>query len=188
MPVSKTTPGRLGARVIAPIRVAFRQRNDVGTQDEGTFAAQWLAYALPCQRFADALAGICADLGRCGSLLLHRDGLAPSTPCRSPGALRFAPETDLTPTLGHVRDVCQKRKLTDIDKFFAVIGQGMIASGKTLRLPCATKAKSHVRAQGSVLPRFPSGVATPASLVNALKAAAGLRPRTCASFAGGRCV
>ena len=53
MPVSKTTPGRLGARVIAPIRVAFRHRNDVGTQDEGTFAAQWLAYALPCQRFAN---------------------------------------------------------------------------------------------------------------------------------------
>ena len=47
MPVSKTTPGRLGARVIAPIRVAFRQRNNVGTQDEGTFAAQWLAYAPP---------------------------------------------------------------------------------------------------------------------------------------------
>jgi hypothetical protein len=60
MPVSTTTPGRLGARTIAPIRVAFRQRNDVGTQNEGTFAAQWLAYALPCQRFADALAGICA--------------------------------------------------------------------------------------------------------------------------------
>src|SRR5271166_6479760 len=31
--------------------------------------------------------------GRCGSLLLHRDGLAPSTPCRSPGALRFTPNT-----------------------------------------------------------------------------------------------
>jgi hypothetical protein len=60
MPVSKTTLGRLDARVIAPIRVAFRQRNNVGTQDEGTFAAQWLAYALPCQRFADDLAGICA--------------------------------------------------------------------------------------------------------------------------------
>src|SRR6266516_2733329 len=29
--------------------------------------------------------------GRCGSLLLHRDGLAPSTPCRSPGALRSTP-------------------------------------------------------------------------------------------------
>jgi len=24
--------------------------------------------------------------GRCGSLLLHRSGLAPPTPCRSPGA------------------------------------------------------------------------------------------------------
>ena len=59
MPVSTTTPSLLGARTIAPIRVAFRQ-NDVGTQNEGTFAAQWLAYALPCQRFADALAGICA--------------------------------------------------------------------------------------------------------------------------------
>src|SRR5450759_1219213 len=57
MPVSSTTPGRLGARNLAPIRVAFRQRNDVSTQDESTFAAQWLAYALPCQRFADALAG-----------------------------------------------------------------------------------------------------------------------------------
>jgi hypothetical protein len=33
MPVSKTTPGRLGARVITPIRVAFRHRNDVGTQN-----------------------------------------------------------------------------------------------------------------------------------------------------------
>ena len=30
---------------------------------------------------------------RCGSLLLHRDGLAPSTPCRSPGALRSAPNS-----------------------------------------------------------------------------------------------
>ena len=47
----------LGARTIAPIRVAFRQRNDVGTRDEGTFAAQWLACALPCQRFAVALTG-----------------------------------------------------------------------------------------------------------------------------------
>ena len=60
MPVSTTTPDRLSARDIAHIRIAFRQRNDVGARDEGTFAAQWLAYALPCQRFADALADICA--------------------------------------------------------------------------------------------------------------------------------
>ena len=38
MPVSKTTPGRLGARVIAPIRVAFRHRNDVRTRDEVTLS------------------------------------------------------------------------------------------------------------------------------------------------------
>jgi hypothetical protein len=56
MPGSTTTPDRLGACDIAPSRVAFRQQNDVGTRDEGTFAAQWLACALPCQRFADALA------------------------------------------------------------------------------------------------------------------------------------
>ena len=57
MPVSSTTPDRLSARDIAPIRIAFRQQNNVGAREEGSFAAQWLAYALPCQRFADALAG-----------------------------------------------------------------------------------------------------------------------------------
>src|SRR5271166_4109355 len=56
------------------------------------------------------MAGLCAPLstlrqyprghlrmtrGRCGSLLLHRDGLPPSTPCRSPGALRSTPESGL---------------------------------------------------------------------------------------------
>src|SRR5437899_9609400 len=29
--------------------------------------------------------------GRCGSLLLHRSGLAPPTPCRSPGAREAKP-------------------------------------------------------------------------------------------------
>src|ERR1700756_81425 len=62
------------------------------------------------------MAGLCAPLsmlrqyphgywrmtrGRCGSLLLHCDGLAPSTPCRSPGALRFT----LRPTSGRRLDV-----------------------------------------------------------------------------------
>ena len=60
MPVSTTTPDRLGARDIAPIRIAFRQRNDVGAREEGTFAAQWLACTIPCQRFAVALADNCA--------------------------------------------------------------------------------------------------------------------------------
>src|ERR1700688_4205522 len=72
------------------------------------------------------MAGLCAPLstlrrcprghlrmtrGRCGSLLLHRDGLAPSTPCRSPGALRFTPEaTELRTSWGvrfvPTRDSC----------------------------------------------------------------------------------
>ncbi len=54
------------------------------------------------QRFRGSMAGLHTPLptlrrpphgglrtarGRCGSLLLHRNGLAPSTPCRSPGAL-----------------------------------------------------------------------------------------------------
>jgi AraC family transcriptional regulator len=57
------------------------------------------------------------------------------------------------------------------------------------RLACSTpKAKSHVRAQGSILPRFSNGVATPASAIDALKAAVGLPPGTRASFAWGRCV
>src|SRR6476661_6384366 len=62
------------------------------------------------------MAGLCAPLstlrrcprghlrmtrGRCGSLLLHRDGLAPSTPCRSPGALRIDPgKINIAPSAG----------------------------------------------------------------------------------------
>ena len=63
MPVSTTTPDRLGARDIAHIRVAFRQRNDVGARQEGTFAAQWLAYALPYRRFVSVLTDANARLG-----------------------------------------------------------------------------------------------------------------------------
>ncbi len=47
----------------APGRVAFRHRNNVGTRDDRTFAAQWLACLLPCRRFARALADTPARLG-----------------------------------------------------------------------------------------------------------------------------
>ena len=63
MPGSQTALGRAGARNSAPVRIAFRQRNGVGAQDDVDFAAQWLAYAIPCRRFADALADTCARLG-----------------------------------------------------------------------------------------------------------------------------
>jgi hypothetical protein len=63
MPGSATTPDRPGARAIAPVRVAFHGRNCVGIRDDKSFAAQWLAYALPYRRFADILANARARLG-----------------------------------------------------------------------------------------------------------------------------
>ncbi len=63
MPGSMTALGRAGARNNAPTHVAFRQRYGVGAQNDVDFAAQWLAYAIPCRRFADVLADACARLG-----------------------------------------------------------------------------------------------------------------------------
>jgi hypothetical protein len=63
MPGSPTTPGRPGARAGAPVRVAFRAANGVGARNYRAFAARWLACALPCRRFAAALAGDDARLG-----------------------------------------------------------------------------------------------------------------------------
>ena len=63
MPGSLTTPGRSGTRIIAPARVAFRDRYSVGTRDQFPFAAQWLAYALPYRRFAAAVTDDDARLG-----------------------------------------------------------------------------------------------------------------------------
>ncbi|HEX5934744.1 MAG TPA: hypothetical protein VFY63_11315, partial [Pseudorhizobium sp.] len=63
MPGSATTPGRAGPRDLAPARVAFRRGYGVGTRDNPSFAAQWLAYASPCRRFDHPLAGMIARLG-----------------------------------------------------------------------------------------------------------------------------
>ncbi|SIT38809.1 hypothetical protein BN2475_170070 [Paraburkholderia ribeironis] len=63
MPGSATAPGRRGARDGAPLRVAFRQIDDVGTRDVKDIAAQWLACTLPYRRFADILADASARLG-----------------------------------------------------------------------------------------------------------------------------
>jgi hypothetical protein len=53
----------MGARDYAPVHFAFRHVNGVGTRDQTGFAAQWLAYMLPCRRFADVLADARARLG-----------------------------------------------------------------------------------------------------------------------------
>ena len=63
MPGSPTTPGRPGTRARAPVRVAFRDLKRVGTRNSTSFAAQWLACALPYRRFAVTLAGANARLG-----------------------------------------------------------------------------------------------------------------------------
>jgi hypothetical protein len=63
MPGSWTTPGHMRTCDIAPMCVAFHYCNGVGTRNHESYAARWLAYALPCRRFACTFAGTCARLG-----------------------------------------------------------------------------------------------------------------------------
>ncbi|MCP3713803.1 hypothetical protein M3I54_44680, partial [Paraburkholderia sp. CNPSo 3274] len=52
-----------GARDCALGRFAFRYTDSVGTRDQFSIVAQWLACTYPCRRFADILADTCARLG-----------------------------------------------------------------------------------------------------------------------------
>ena len=97
MPGSQTALGWAGTRNSVPVHIAFRQQNGVGAQDDVDFAAQWLAYAIPCRRFAGILADTCARLGAdvvCYSFIvvdLHHllpTGL-PAHLCENPG-VQFA--------------------------------------------------------------------------------------------------
>ena len=63
MPGSSTTPGRPSACVGALGRIAFRYTDSVGTRNQFSIAAQWLACTLPYRRFADILTDACARLG-----------------------------------------------------------------------------------------------------------------------------
>jgi hypothetical protein len=47
----------MNARAHEPARVAFSIFESIDTPN-GIFAAQWLAYTLPCQRFAYVLTGM----------------------------------------------------------------------------------------------------------------------------------
>src|SRR4029453_16604651 len=86
MPGSTTTRGQHASCDIDARRVAFCGTENIGTPNL-SYAAQYLACALPCERFTSTLAGNpCITQGRCGSLHLHRGGLPPPTSCRSPGA------------------------------------------------------------------------------------------------------
>jgi len=109
MPGSLTTPGRPALAMT---------RSDVLPSTICTVSAPKIGL------FRGSMAGLCAPLstlrrdprgplrmtwGRCGSLLLHRKGLSPSTPCRSPGASHmssgFAPRADIVAACRHVRFV-----------------------------------------------------------------------------------
>jgi hypothetical protein len=63
VPGSSTTPGRPSACVGALGHIAFRYTDSVGTRNQFSIAAQWLACTFPCRRFADILADACARLG-----------------------------------------------------------------------------------------------------------------------------
>ena len=63
MPGSPTTPGWPSARVGALGHIAFHYTDSVGTRDQFSIAAQWLACTFPCRRFAGILADACARLG-----------------------------------------------------------------------------------------------------------------------------
>jgi len=63
MPGSPTTPSRPSACVDTLGRMAFRYTDSVGTREEFSIVAQWLACTLPYRRFADTLADDCARLG-----------------------------------------------------------------------------------------------------------------------------
>ena len=52
-----------GARDIAPPVLPSALSSASAPESKGLFAAQWLAYALPCRRFADTLAEADARLG-----------------------------------------------------------------------------------------------------------------------------
>ena len=119
MPGSTTTRGRHVSRDIDTGRVAFCGTENISTPNL-SYAAQYLACALPCERFTSALAdNPCITRGRYGSLHLHRDGLPPSTFCRSPGAPVHtwgfngrAVEAGALPSLTHMRHGVNPRRVS----------------------------------------------------------------------------
>jgi hypothetical protein len=63
VPGSSTTPGCPSACVGALGHIASRYTDSVGTRNQFSIAAQWLACTFPYRRFADILAEVCARLG-----------------------------------------------------------------------------------------------------------------------------
>ena len=102
MPGSLTTPDRPGARDGASGRVAFRNIATASAPGIGNFRGSMAGLCVPLSTLRRGpREHLRMTRGRCGSLLLHRKGLAPSTPCRSPGARKCLPV--LASDSGHER-------------------------------------------------------------------------------------
>jgi hypothetical protein len=121
MPGSSTTPGRVGTRVFAPARIAFRLLNGVGSRE---------------RVFRGSMAGLCNPLptlrhfwrtarGRCGSLILHRRGLSPLTPCRFNRRTQQHPSQTIFPR-------CSKRTLCTALSAIRPEMSAFSGSGKTI--------------------------------------------------------
>src|SRR3982074_2110606 len=65
--------------------------------------------------------------GRCGSLLLHRNGLAPSTPCRSPGA------REAKQSISPQRKTGLRRRFAPLRKRFAFVAGNDIQQCRDVR-------------------------------------------------------
>ena len=63
MPGSLTTPGRSGTRITRPPVLPSAMTTASAPGTDFPFAARWLAYALPCRRFAAVLTVDDARLG-----------------------------------------------------------------------------------------------------------------------------
>jgi hypothetical protein len=90
MPGSQTTRGGTGPRNDGPRPVAFCCHDGIGTPNDIAFAAPLPGLYAPLSTLRlRPRSRLRMTRGRCGSLPLHRNGLAPSTSCRSPGAPRL---------------------------------------------------------------------------------------------------
>ena len=147
MPVSTTTPGRHVPRIIATVRVAFCQTENVGAQDE-SFAAQWLAFA------AESARGIAPRAA-------HRSGrepldfirlVPPSEGCRLPSKPSSSSCCQLTQSIP-TRVTCPLRStgITPLHHYYEssppLLGASVLSASRCCRLclfPCHRQPGSQV--------------------------------------------
>jgi len=95
MPGSTTTRGRLVSRDSDTGRVAFCGTENISTPNL-SYAAQYLACALPCERFTSALAdNPCITRGRLVRYTFTVTDFHPPTYCRSPAHPSTASTADI---------------------------------------------------------------------------------------------